>query len=1271
MSVKRSSQPIYRKNEVLTNLHQRMKKQNLNGLWVFAVFLVGTISFGYYSSIESSNLNQFKSQLETALHNAEADLEKVFLNDVLLQEIINLYEKDSLQGDDVKPAEIERLAKANYSILIYQEHRLVFWSDNKVSLSLEDLAQIQQKDQSNLINLHNGYYEYYQKKLLGPEGEYLVVGMLPVKKEYEIRSNYLQNQFAHVSIFPRNLELSTIPTSHNVYNKDGSFLFGLQVTGALTSPFQQMIFLVLLAGTVISVLFLINNIGAYFFKRRLVVAGLFFLLVSVGGLKVVSKLYDLEEFFGSIPYLGEIFRIPVFNGSLADLIINSLLVFWLSIFFHHHIHWNVRSVMARWKKWSITLLVQIVILGLLLFIVRVFRALVLETDLILDFDNILYFNFHSILAILSVLLLMVAQFLLTHRLLLMVQDFDLSWGERLAILGMTLMIFSPLVLLVDFQITPALIFLSFTLYLLISYLFLQSELPGLTWSIMWITLFSAFGAALLSQYNTVKEKDRQLTLAQQLAEPRDTISEEKLYQLGLSLLVDDSIEVWLDRDRIDMSLLRTRIDPQFIEDSRLFNRFTYDIMALSKGGRYAPITGQLFREINPYFENNDLYEATDYPNLFSLQTGSNQFSYAIRQSFGAEEGRAPSSEILLIFSPIRRQLSKVYSELLFSEERNDWIYQEYDYQVIRNGDIIDQNGEPNQRLLYLASSLKKGQWQTAVTNDRIDLIYRAANDNLVLVGNQTGGISKAFSLFSYLFIVSVLLLLILNGVNLFLNWLPDTISFAFKRAPSFRNRIQVAVVSLTIGSFVLVGIVTAGFFQRSSLDYHDNRFSRKINTIVSDLEHNINYSHRFGIWNINLKRLAAALSDIHNMDINLFNLDGTLMASSAGYIYDHGVIAPLMSSMAYYELRSGVSNIKRQEEKLGNLSFQSAYIPIKSIDQETLGYLNIPYYSEESDLRNNIYQFIGAMLNVYVFLLIIAGISAIFVARSITKPLEEVGDSLKMVKLGKNNPITWKGKDEIGQLITEYNKMITKLEENTEMLKISEREGAWREMAKQVAHEIKNPLTPMKLSIQYLLHATKTNPNNIEPLLKRVSDTLIEQIDGLSRIASEFSNFAKMPKAQREVFNLNELLHSVYQLFSKSEPPNIRIGLELPDQQFLVNADRGHLMRVFNNLVQNAIQAIPDQHSGEIKIQLIQLDAQHLAVKVMDNGTGISSEIRKKVFFPNFTTKNSGMGLGLAISKNIIDNIDGNIYFQSEEGVGTTFTVELPIHQEKEAAVAL
>ena len=281
------------------------------------------------------------------------------------------------------------------------------------------------------------------------------------------------------------------------------------------------------------------------------------------------------------------------------------------------------------------------------------------------------------------------------------------------------------------------------------------------------------------------------------------------------------------------------------------------------------------------------------------------------------------------------------------------------------------------------------------------------------------------------------------------------------------------------------------------------------------------------------------------------------------------------------------------------------------------------------------------------------------IANSITKPLSELRENLGGLTLGSNQRLPYSRKDEIGDLVNAYNDAAQKIEESSKLLAQQERDDACAEMAKQVAHEIKNPLTPMKLSIQYLLHAYQSNPNDAEPLLKRVTKTLIEQIDSLANIATEFSNFAKMPKPENIEFSINDLVASVHHLFA-NERTDMDITLQLPDKDFEVFADRNHLTRVLNNLFKNAIQAVPDDRKGIIDVALYKEDHKAM-IKVKDNGTGIPPEIQKKVFTPNFSTKNSGTGLGLAICKSIVEGFSGDIYFETEEDKGTTFYVELPL----------
>ena len=266
---------------------------------------------------------------------------------------------------------------------------------------------------------------------------------------------------------------------------------------------------------------------------------------------------------------------------------------------------------------------------------------------------------------------------------------------------------------------------------------------------------------------------------------------------------------------------------------------------------------------------------------------------------------------------------------------------------------------------------------------------------------------------------------------------------------------------------------------------------------------------------------------------------------------------------------------------------------------------------------------------------------------------------MQEVNLGKNiEEIEWTSNDEIGALVKEYNKMVKKLEESAMALAKSEREGAWREMARQVAHEIKNPLTPMKLSLQYLQKAISNKSDNVNELTANVAQTLVEQIDHLNQIAGEFGQFANIGNPRNEIFDLHELLRSLTQLYAAEE--HLQLDWKAVSAEVFINADRTHINRLFTNLLQNALQSVVEGKMARIEIEE-QLADDKILVKLKDNGTGIAEAMRSKIFTPNFTTKTSGTGLGLAMCKGIVEQAGGNIWFETKSGEGSTFFVELPV----------
>jgi nitrogen fixation/metabolism regulation signal transduction histidine kinase len=302
-------------------------------------------------------------------------------------------------------------------------------------------------------------------------------------------------------------------------------------------------------------------------------------------------------------------------------------------------------------------------------------------------------------------------------------------------------------------------------------------------------------------------------------------------------------------------------------------------------------------------------------------------------------------------------------------------------------------------------------------------------------------------------------------------------------------------------------------------------------------------------------------------------------------------------------------------------------------------------------------------VNIYFFLILLSIVIAIFITNNITRPLQLIQERFREIDLGKKNePIFYESLDEIGSLIKEYNRMVEELSENAKKLAKSERESAWREMAKQIAHEIKNPLTPMKLSVQYLQRAWKDKSPDFEILLNKFTNSLIGQINSLSVIATEFSNFASMPQAKKDKVDVIAKLNDTISLFENQE--NIVFTGNYKDYTELhIFADKEQLLIIFSNLIQNAIQAIPRERKGEIKI-IIEKQPTLVQFTIADNGSGIPVEMREKMFRPNFTTKTSGMGLGLSIVKNIINYSGGEIWYETEIDKGTSIIFTLPLFKQ-------
>ncbi len=406
---------------------------------------------------------------------------------------------------------------------------------------------------------------------------------------------------------------------------------------------------------------------------------------------------------------------------------------------------------------------------------------------------------------------------------------------------------------------------------------------------------------------------------------------------------------------------------------------------------------------------------------------------------------------------------------------------------------------------------------------------------------------------------------------------------------------------------------------------------------------------------------VCELSDVHDVFIALFDLKGYYLISSNFVEMDTLDVPETVNYSILKQLSTG-NERAYVDRNFGKGNYTLAYWYFNDAEGKPMLIANV-VYEKSYDRISELKSFLREISTGYIILFVLAAMLAFLLSKNITRPLDIITRRFRKTKLGQyNEPIEWQGRDEVGELVNEYNRMLAQLESSALKLAQNERESAWREMAQQVAHEIKNPLTPMKLRMQQLVRTWKENPEGFDERLKAFSESMIEQIDALTRIANEFSHFAKMPKPVFAQTNLRELLEKVIALYADKESTLITFQFS-GESSCSALIDKDQMIRVLNNLITNAIQAIPAGRAGRVHVTL-RCERNYRIIRINDNGIGISEKNRKHIFVPNFTTKSTGTGLGLAMVKTIVEQNNGQVFYRSRENKGASFFVKLPVSEE-------
>ncbi|WP_018611179.1 sensor histidine kinase [Segetibacter koreensis] len=1227
------------------------------------LYLISFIFSNYW--FYASSPVRVQKELETFLQNGEQKFESFSADSAVLNAII-INKREPLQALQYTSEDVGLFA---YTANDQGDLSLSFWNNNKV---LPESRDLKKSDGKYFSTYPNGEFEFIKKTFYLKDKSVVTVALIPIYWNYFFKNNYLQSGFPANENIAKRYEIVSSNARFYIKTDDGKPLFGLKEKKRLEdkSPGDWSLALRILA--VIFVLIFINVAALDTVQSKGWVKGLLVLIVPVFLIRVLSYYFPFPFEFRNLPLFDPaIYASNKLHPSLGDLLINVILLFWIISFVKYvaiNSFKNIRDIKGK-KGWWVTSILCVFLIVLSFTFAGIIRSLIIDSKISFDVTNFFSLTIYSLLSFIILCFIILTFFHISHIVVLFIYKcIDVPDYGRYVIIATAGLFYLTITLNSPSSLSNVIVLLWLLVYIFIIE-FRKEDIfvPILRSSffLIWIIFFAVSISALIIYQNRYVEFTQRKQAAEKLAVQSDP-SAETLMSIGITNINNDFLSKNFNR-------FKNETANKAIKDSLINENFSgylnkYDTRLYTYDRFYHPLFNDdsvSFGAVSSIITNRS--KPTTSPDLYYYENEYNEFSYLYKKEIRGERGNIQG--YFFVVAELKKYKSEALYPELFKQVENveTDLNVNYAYAVYNKGKIINNYGDYDFKSRIPKQDYPKQEFLEKVINGKSVLWYNAGNNKLVIIVRSGSIFFEAITLFAYLF-GSFLFIVVLFQVghllvqNKFrLNQIKNNLRF------DLRAQIQSAIIFLSLFSFLVIGISTISFYISRFRQTNRDRLVKAIEIMANEVQNQIaNHS----IFDDVLKNSEASenswlettikeISEIHSLDANFYDINGNLKVSTQPYLYKKQILSQMMEPKAFYRLHYNNNIEVIQNENVSLFSFLSIYIPIKDASGESYAYLNIPYLNTQKELNQEISNFLVTLINLNAFIFVIAGAISVLLTNRITGSFTLIASKMRDINLGRaNEEIVWNTNDEIGALIKEYNKMVKKLDESAQALAKSEREGAWREMARQVAHEIKNPLTPMKLSIQYLQRAIQDKNPNVEAMSRKVSATLVEQIDQLAKIASDFSQFANIGNVKVEVFDVNEVLGSLINLYSANT--RLQITYNRSNQPAVISADRTQINRLFTNLFQNAIEASDGQQTIPIIVSQ-EINANKLLINITDNGCGIPVEMQEKIFTPNFTTKTSGTGLGLAMCKGIVEKANGRIWFETIEGKGTSFHVLLPL----------
>jgi len=1122
-------------------------------------------------------------------------------------------------------------AKNSISYYVFEKNDLVFWSDNQ-----RDVNSIILSDSTdwNFVQLPNAYCI---SRILTVDSK-KIMALITIKNNFPYENDELNNSFARGFNLDKKVQIIKGKKTDKmaVSGSPGDYLFTLVEPktpvynetyahiGLLAYSLAFLIFFILFART--PTLFDKKTITLKTWFGLISIIGIFLgacLYFDVPSLLFLSKLFSPFQ-YASNSFLASIPHLSVFTG------------YFISSVYLFYFYTNTD------KYETITSRILLLMFYVLYYVLVYFllRGLILNSSIQI---NILQFKDFSILSSWIHFLMLVWGFGLvflffkTHL-----------WFKKNQLLRFTFLIelfFSLLMFFISKKFwTDDSVRISISFILLTSLFYLPYIFPKYkniyVFVGCWVLAFTTFIVLNSYKINETKKFDKFKVYAQNIS-VNGNIENDKMADILL-----EELDVQIKNDR-KLNRFVAKHDSLRAANDYLDKKYQrgfwnkYDMRL-----NVATVHSDLYKEYTQYVKNVGLQLKKTH--FYNIPINGNNISY-----IGVFQSNFDSSDSLYFFMefyPRRNFKSYSFPNLLIASTPD--IQTHFDVAVAKyeNQKLVYSSGKAiySQDISWIP--YHKNNYFSFVTKNQTNYVYSPKKNSFIVITEL-----RTHSQIDYLLYFIYIFLAFFAICSLFV-WGYLICSRKEQFRLGLTAKFQYTFITLLIISFIWIFFESVNFIQKKYQEEQIANLESKKYYIQKALQ-DIYY------WNqdlnaVNPQAISVDLQDlsyIYHTDIHVYNNDGILVGSSQPIIFNKNLISNRIAPDPFFLTDSNIN----QYEHIGQLKYLTGYTDFNNGDYMQIGYIAIPQFFSQDEIRSEIESFLGVIIQIYLIIVVLAILLSLFIGRQLSAPLIMLENKLKEMRLGsRNEKIEYKQNDEIGQLVIQYNRTVDELEQSVKLLAKSERESAWKSMARQVAHEINNPLTPMKLSIQQLRRTKKMNDERFDDYFEKSTAMLVEQIDNLSRIAGTFSNFARMPEANFEKVDVASKLYSVVLLFMNNFD-HIQIDYIGEEKEVFVYADQEQLVQVFNNLLKNAIQAIPDERDGEIHVDLHE-NKDEVIIEITDNGVGIDTDIQDKLYVPNFTTKSTGMGLGLAIAKNIIELSGGTISFTTSLNESTTFILKLP-----------